>query len=223
MMRESSLRFLVYFIFLTAAGMFAYFANGVQQNSFTKFDQTIIDAVQGLEASWLTKIMKIFTTIGSSQVVVVVTLIFLSVLTLFKRRQEALLLFIVVAGTGALNTVLKYIFKRERPDSHRLVDVGGYSFPSGHTMMAFSLYAILAFILWRAMKSASSRAVLVSFAAFMFIMIASSRIYLGVHYPSDVAGGMSASALLVILSIVLFQRHVKKQGSRLEFHSRSPD
>ena len=84
-----------------------------------------------------------------------------------------------------LTWLLKIYFKRERPEIHRILDANGFSFPSGHTMMAFSLYTIIAYIAWRNVKTTLNRILLILSAAFMSIMIPMSRIYLGVHFPSD--------------------------------------
>ena len=87
-------------------------------------------------------------------------------------------------------------------------------------MMAFALYAIIAYIAWRNVKTTTSRIVLVLFTAFMIIMIGTSRIYLGVHYPSDIVGGFAASALWVTIAISVYgyfqkqTREIKKAISR---------
>ena len=165
----------------------------------------IIGFVQGLEAPWLTVVMKGFTWIGSGFVVAPIALIGFIVLYFFLHyRQQAFLLIAVIAGSILFNSMLKNYFKRERPEIHRIMDANGFSFPSGHSMMAFSLYAIIAYIAWRNVKTTTSRVLLFLFAAFMIIMIGTSRIYLGVHYPSDIVGGFAASALWVTIAISVY-------------------
>ncbi|QTD39966.1 phosphatase PAP2 family protein [Sporosarcina sp. Te-1] len=201
---------------LLFGGIFAVIARGISKATIFRFDETVVEFVQGWENDWLTPIMKAFTWIGSTSVVL--CLIAAGTVLLYfilKERRLAYLFLTVMLGTGILNQVLKFIFKRERPDIHRLIEIGGYSFPSGHTMMSFSLYAILAYIVWRHTKTAVSRFGLLLFSILMALMIAISRIYLGVHYPSDVAGGMAASAFWLVVSISVYgyyQNRTSKQS-----------
>ncbi|MBO1910300.1 phosphatase PAP2 family protein, partial [Microvirga sp. 3-52] len=189
-MKQLSLRFLIAFILCIGFGiLFGYFSTTIGVDSLSSFDSIIINAIQGLETPWLTTIMTIFTWIGSGYVVAPITVIAAILLYfVFKKRHQAFLLVVVIAGTVTFNHLLKLYFKRERPVIHRIMDANGYSFPSGHTMMAFSLYVIIAYIAWRNIETRLGKVLLIVFAAFMIIMIGTSRIYLGVHFPSDVAG-----------------------------------
>lgn len=205
-MRDLSFRLLVAFILcIFFAIAFGYIATAVGNKSIAHFDTAVIGFVQGLEAPWLTSIMKVFTWIGSGYVVALIALIgFMVLYFVLRYRHQAFLLISVIAGSVLLNSVLKLYFRRERPEIHRIMDANGFSFPSGHTMMAFALYAIIAYIAWRNVKKTMSRVVLVLFTAFMIIMIGTSRIYLGVHYPSDIVGGFAASALWVTIAISVY-------------------
>ena len=91
------------------------------------------------------------------------------------------------------------------------MDATGFSFPSGHSMMAFALYVIIAYIAWRNVKTTVGRVALVLFTTFMIIMIGTSRIYLGVHYPSDIVGGFAASALWVTIAISVYANFQNKR------------
>lgn len=214
-MRELTSRFLLAFILCIGFGVsFGYVATAVGNDAIIDFDQTIIAAVQGLETPWLTAIMKVFTWIGSAFIVGPATLLaFLLLYFKFKNRAQALLLVVVIVGTVVSNSLLKLYFKRERPEIHRILDANGFSFPSGHTMMAFSLYAILGVIIWRNLKTNVGRFFISLTAIFMTIMIGLSRIYLGVHFPSDIVGGLLASGLWVTLAVTIysfFQRDKQK-------------
>ncbi|WP_153722510.1 phosphatase PAP2 family protein [Sporosarcina cascadiensis] len=211
-MRELSIRLLLTWgACLILAGLFAMVATSIHMQTISGFDKAVIGAVQGTETPWLTVVMRAFTTIGSTMAVALIALAAFVTLLSRKHGVQALLLVAVVGGTGILNQALKFIFKRERPDLHRLIDIGGYSFPSGHTMMAFSLYTILAYIIWRNLRNTWSRTLAVTAAVFMIVMIAVSRIYLGVHFPSDIVGGIYASAVWVIASITIYQQFQRKR------------
>lgn len=211
--RELSLRLLLtWLICALLIGSFAFLATAIHLHTITGFDNAVIDAVQGAEVPWLTVVMKTFTHIGSTVAVILLSALCLAWLLRKHYRAQALLFAAVIAGTGILNQLMKLIFKRERPDFHRLIDIGGYSFPSGHTMMAFSLYTILAYMIWRNLKTAWGRMSVIIIAALMIFMIAVSRIYLGVHYPSDIVGGALASALWLIASIAIYQHFQRIKG-----------
>ncbi|MCZ2259121.1 phosphatase PAP2 family protein [Sporosarcina sp. G11-34] len=205
-MQKLSLRFVVAFIICAAGSvLFGYVASIIRNKSIENFDTSIIAFVQGMESPWLTPIMQAFTWIGSGYVVATVTVIgFILLFFVYRYRQQAFLLVTVIAGTVLLNGLLKVYFKRERPEIHRIMDAPGFSFPSGHTMMAFSLYTILAYIAWRNVKTATGRTLLVLSAGLMITLIAGSRIYLGVHYPSDIVGGIAASAFWVTIVISVY-------------------
>jgi undecaprenyl-diphosphatase len=135
-------------------GAFAFIVTAILGEMINGFDRSIIDAIQGLEAPWLTPIMQAFTFIGSTKVVMLL-IIAVTALLLWglDARSQAYFFFFAMIGTGVLNQSLKFIFKRARPEFHRLAEAGGYSFPSGHTMMGFSLYALFTYLLWRHIRS----------------------------------------------------------------------
>src|SRR4051812_9485690 len=102
--------------------------------------------------------MKFFTFIGGGLPVAFVTLIIMVFLyKVLHHRRELILFTWVVIGSVLLNETLKLIFHRARPMLHRIVDANGFSFPSGHSMAAFSLYGVVAFLLWRHISTSFGR------------------------------------------------------------------
>ena len=201
------------FILIIGLGStFIFIATAMSNGSIAPFDTAVISFVQGLEAPWLTAILKVFTTMGSGYFVVPMALILVAILYFgLRARPQAWLLLIVIAGTPLFNTLLKLYFKRERPDIHRILDAHGFSFPSGHAMISFSLYAIIAFIAWGFIKTTVGRLMLLLFMVFMILTISISRIYLGVHYPSDIVGGFTVSALWLTISITIYTYWLDKK------------
>ncbi|BFT74095.1 phosphatase PAP2 family protein [Paenibacillus sp. P36] len=201
-----------FFISLLSAISFGAIALLVTDHKVSQFDKVIISFVQGLETPHLTSIMKFFTFLGGGFPVVVVTLIILFFLYKVLHHRSELILFIsVVIGSVILNETLKLIFKRARPVLHRIIDANGFSFPSGHSMAAFSLYGVVAFLLWRHISTALGRSTLIIISFIMIMAIGISRIYLGVHYPSDVLGGFLASGSWLALSIWYYQRYQERR------------
>jgi undecaprenyl-diphosphatase len=201
-------------ISLLCAIGFGLIALLVSDKKIAQFDSTIIAAVQGFESPGLTSIMKFFTFIGSgTQVAIIALLVLFFLFKVLHHRRELILFIWVVLGSTILNEILKTVFHRARPTIHRIVEANGFSFPSGHSMAAFSLYGVIAFLLWRHLSTSLGRGLLILFSIFMIIMIGVSRIYLGVHYPSDVLGGFLASGCLLAVSIWFYQRYMER-GSK---------
>ncbi|OCT12276.1 phosphoesterase PA-phosphatase [Paenibacillus pectinilyticus] len=194
---------------------FAVIAALLKGQQIARFDRSVIASVQGMERPWLTTVMKIFTFIGSTQVVIVITLICLFLFYRYLHHRMELILFIIlVAGTGILNQVLKLIFQRERPSLHRLIEQAGYSFPSGHSMEAFAMYAALTFLLWRHISTQKGRTAVIIGSILMILCIGISRIYLGVHYPSDVVAAYFASGFWFTICVWWFQWYMEQRYNK---------
>ncbi|CRK80997.1 phosphatase PAP2 family protein [Neobacillus massiliamazoniensis] len=194
---------------------FSLIALLISDHKIAYFDSTIISAVQGLESPTLTSVMKFFTFIGSTKMVIILSLlIMLFLYKVLHHRLELILFTVVVLGAAVLNFLLKQLFHRVRPNLHRLIDISGFSFPSGHAMSAFALYGIVAFLLWRHIRSRWGRSLLLFISIFMILMIGISRIYLGVHYPSDIIGGYFASGFWLAISIWFFQFYKEKRYNK---------
>ncbi|MNI69722.1 Undecaprenyl-diphosphatase BcrC [compost metagenome] len=131
-----------------------------------------------------------------------------------KHRMELVLFLCTGIGSSLLNSLLKLWFHRERPTIHRLIEQEGFSFPSGHSMAAFSLYGGVAYLLWRHLPRRWERVMLILFTVLMTGGIGWSRIYLGVHYPSDVIGGYAASGAWLMLCIAGFEAYRNNRQRR---------
>ncbi|SFJ43252.1 undecaprenyl-diphosphatase [Paenibacillus sp. UNC496MF] len=179
----------------------------VSRNKLEQFDTSIIRTVQGWESDALTSVAKTLSKIGSSSVVipaVLVLAVFLAVV--LRHRKELVLLIGGMLGSTLLNDALKPIYKRARPDIHRIVEEQGYGFPSGHSMAAFTFYFLATYLLWRHLPNRGWRAALLVFSGIMIVSIGLSRVYLGVHYPTDILAGYWVSACWVTLCVRLFRR-----------------
>ncbi|PLS04297.1 phosphatase PAP2 family protein [Neobacillus cucumis] len=207
--------FIAFIISLVSLLGFTVMAILVSKHTIFTFDRTIIAYVQGLEAPRLTEIMKIFTFIGGTlpvSVLFLLSIIFLYVV--LKHRTELILFIAVMIGANVLFVTLKQLFHRARPDLHRLAQASNYSFPSGHATMAFALYGVLTFLLWRHVSTRIGRTILILLSVFMILMIGISRIYLGVHYPSDILAGYFISAFWLTFAIGFYQRYMERQYKR---------
>lgn len=190
-------------LMLVGFGILALLVTG---NQIVQFDKSVISFIQGMESPLLTAIMKFFSFIGAGSSIKAIALITAIILFFFfKHRSELLLFAVVLIGSHFLFRTLKLLFHRARPDLHRLVEIGGYSFPSGHATNAITVYGIISFLLWRHIPVRWGRTLLIVFSSIMIGAIGVSRIYLGVHYPSDVIAGYFAGGFWVILAIWIYQ------------------
>jgi undecaprenyl-diphosphatase len=190
---------------------FSFMSLLIADHKILLFDSRVIAAIQGQESPFLTGVMKTFTFIGSTPIVIILSLFILFFLYYVLHHRLELILFIAtVGGSAVLNGILKQVFHRVRPELHRLISVSGYSFPSGHAMNAFTVYGIITFLLWRHIPSKLGRSILVLISVVMIATIGVSRIYLGVHYPSDIIGGYFASGFWLAIVIWFFQFYREK-------------
>lgn len=152
--------------------------------------------VQHLRTPWLTPVMESFSALATP----VSMLVVLVVVAAFAPGKRPGWCCAVNLGLVVLiNQVLKFIIQRPRPDGFRLATVSGFSFPSGHSMAAMAFFGLLAWLVWRYEKDHRQRALLVAAFALVIVMIGVSRIYLGVHYASDVIGGFCLSVIWLAL------------------------
>jgi undecaprenyl-diphosphatase len=220
-MRLQKHSFIALIICLVSIIGFSLMVIFISNQRITVFDHNLISLIQGFEASSLTAIMKFFTFIGSYKSMIVIMLIVALLLYIvLKHRLEIITLLAVVISTPILNGLLKQFFQRARPEFHRLIEIGGYSFPSGHAMNALAFYGVLAFLLWRHMPNRIGRAILILFSSLFIILIGISRIYLGVHYPSDIIAGYCVSGFWLTVVIWLFQKYRDRQDEKKRMGSR---
>ncbi|MDO4436994.1 MAG: phosphatase PAP2 family protein [Coriobacteriaceae bacterium] len=152
-----------------------------------------------LRAEWLTPLMEALSD-AVTPVALIVALLCISALAPGKRLTRFCAINLVLSTV--LNQVLKFIIQRPRPDAAlHLVDIGGFSFPSGHSMAAMSFFGLLIWLVWRYHEKGPRRTALVASFAAIIVLIGFSRVYLGVHYVSDVLGGFLVSLAWIALYI----------------------
>lgn len=181
---------------------FAQLASEVGEGETHGFDRVVLlalrvpgDASQAIGPHWLPGAMLDLTSLGSVPVLTLVTLAALGFLLVSRRHATALLVAAAVAGGGLLSMALKLLFARPRPDlvAH-LAQVHSLSFPSGHALSSAATYLTLAALLARTQKSRAVRAYLMTTALTLVLVVGLTRVYLGVHWPTDVLAGWTLGA-----------------------------
>ena len=184
--------FLVAGAILAAIGtwIFGELAEIVMAGATQKFDESVLRWMGAHHTKLLDGAMLEITALGTGTVVLMIVCISGLVLWLTRHRYSALLLLVATFGGLALNLILKLFFNRPRP--HVIVwgtNAVSSSFPSGHAMSATIVYSTVAYLAARLFTHAWQRWLIMLVAAVVIVMISASRLYLGVHYPSDVLAG----------------------------------
>lgn len=154
-----------------------------------------------LISDFATPIAKFITNFGGAIFIAVVA-IFLAIIIKNKKIAISILANLVII-TG-LNQLFKRILQRPRPTEYRIIQETGYSFPSGHSMKSMAFYGYLIYLIYKHVKNKYIKWISISLLSILICLIGISRIYLGVHYTSDVLGGflISISYLVIYISSV---------------------
>jgi undecaprenyl-diphosphatase len=164
-------------------------------------DYEVYNKISNLINPTLTNILIFITNLSSTYVIItVISLLFWYFLFIKKNSKLAIISFIIPVITILLNQWLKYFIQRPRPNILRLIEESGTSFPSGHSMMSMIVYWMIALYCYYFIKNKTLRIILVTFFTLLILAIWFSRIYLWVHYFSDVVAWFIIS-LLVLISI----------------------
>lgn len=180
-------------------------------NNMTTFDNNIYNFLISLRSNGMDTFMKIITQFGNTIPVIIIILILMITLT---SRKEVILIGLNTILTVGSNQLLKHIICRPRPDHIRLVTEHGYSFPSGHSMISICLYGLLIYLVNKKIKNKVLRVILTILLVMIILGIGISRIYVGVHYPSDVLGGYLLSFAILIFTLTTVNKYYR--GNKYE-------
>lgn len=187
-----------------ALGVFVAIADVILKKQTLAFDTQILLAIRQIHTPLLDRLMVFITFLGEPWVLMLLTIVLGLALIFQKHRLEALTLLVSSSGALGLNIWLKEIFTRSRPALwEQILDVKFYSFPSGHAMVSLVVYAVLAYGL--ALRFRHQQAIIVLGSIALIAAIGFSRLYIGVHWPTDVIGGYAAGLAWAITSLLGFE------------------
>lgn len=199
-------------IVFIATFVFIGVAVGVQTGYLDGFDDAVRYRVYSMRSDKLTVFWRFITHSGDRYVVIILGIILLLIKSL--REKYGVKFAIAALSSTALYQIMKYIFQRPRPDlALRLIEQGGYSFPSGHSMNCLVSFGILIYLLLRYCENRRLAKLLSFGLGLLTILIGFSRVYVGVHYPTDIIGGWSLGIAVLVAMIYAFEK----------FDSRSED
>jgi len=170
------------------------------------FDAIIYNLIAKIISEPLTMFMKIITTMGSAIALLSITIVIFC--TTNKTYGKYVTINLVTITT--LNVLFKNIFDRPRPEEFRLIEEVGYSFPSGHSMVSMAFYGLIIYFIWKKVKNTYLKWISCVLLSILIIGIGVSRIYLGVHYASDVVAGFCFS-IAYLACYTNFLRAIKEE------------
>lgn len=199
---------------------FIKIAEETAEGDLKEFDDRILRALRDpvtpdipVGPPWLVEAGKDITALGGRTLLMITVLTVMGALALERKLHAMWLVGIAALGGGVLTTAMKELFARARPDAvPHLVPVLSPSFPSGHSMLAAVIYLTLGALLASFHSRRSTKAYLMGVAMFMTLVVGVSRVYLGVHYPTDVLAGWCAG-LVWALVCWLVARYLQERGA----------
>lgn len=154
-----------------------------------------------LISDFATPIAKFITNFGGAIFIIILTVV---LFVLIKNKKIGISIISNLVIITAINQILKRIVQRPRPTEYRIIEETGYSFPSGHSMVSMAFYGYLIYLIYKYVKNKYLKWISIILLSILICSIGISRIYLGVHYTSDVLGGflISISYLVIYISAV---------------------
>lgn len=174
----------------------------VISNMTVGFDTAVYNTIRSINNEFFDTFFKVITTFCDP--IILILLLAIIFINLNKKYGKNLLSIIVFGSV--VNFIIKNIIGRERPSVLRLVDAGGYSFPSAHSMISVMFYGYLIYIINKKISNKMLRNSLEILLSVLILFICVSRIYVGVHFASDVIGGMILGLALLMLYILLCKK-----------------
>ncbi len=184
--------------------IFVMIAEDVFENELFQSDFVIYDFLVAHRTPFLTSLFKVITLFGGAVVLISITIL---CVIFVKKKKYKYVIPINLCLIAFLNIILKNFFERPRPDNFRIIEETGFSFPSGHSMVSMAFYGHLIYLIFTNVKNKKCRNVLCVVLGILVFLIGLSRVYLGVHYTSDVIAGFcfSMSYLIFMISVGLYK------------------
>lgn len=209
-----TIELLIGLLLLVAIIVFVYAARMVFIVEGAKFDENVFEAVAPFTSTGLTRFMRFITFLGKHTLLIPLNFLLLGYFIYKKHKWFAIRIAALSLSSVALSFSLKAYFQRERPELQLIGDIRGYSFPSGHALISVVFYGLFIHIVWHEVKQKWLRNLLITILVILILLISFSRIYLRVHYASDVIAGLSIGFIWVVLTLRIIHRIEKKYIAR---------
>jgi membrane-associated phospholipid phosphatase len=204
-------------IFLASLLLFVLITRHVFVTKDEQFDFRVFDYLSTYVTPRNNAIMLFFTALGKHTFLLPANIVLIVIFLFIKQhRWYSIKVPAIALSSLALMFLLKNLFGRNRPDIPLLEEDRGLSFPSGHALMSVTFYGLLIYIVWKMVKPQWLKWVLMSVLAFLIFVIGFSRIYLRVHYASDVLAGFATGVLWLVFSIWVLNRMEKFSNKKVD-------
>lgn len=198
---------------------FLELTDGLQQQMLGNFDKSVTTFLYQYRGESMTNFVIFITNLGDPVAYAVIIIAVAIWFLLDKRSIRWLIQSVIILGsTSLLNVFIKHYISRPRPDmAMRLVEASSYSYPSGHSMCALAFYGFLIYLAYIKVKHTWAKLTAFILFPLLILGIGASRVYLGVHYPSDVLAGFAAGLfwlIFIIMAVNIFRFYRKKKKQK---------
>lgn len=206
---RKNLKWIIAFIMII---LFIAIIRSVYKENIVGFDEFYYQHVSKLISDKMTFFVKTITNLGGAFMLISLTIL---ILLVSKNKQYGILTGVNLVIIFIVNVILKFIFARPRPIDINLMEEIGYSFPSAHAMVSTAFYGFIIYLIWQENLKNTHKWIYSVLLSILIILICTTRIYLGVHYASDVFGGMFISISYLILFTSIISKYLpNKKSSR---------
>ena len=209
-----TIEFLFVLLLLLALIVFIYAVRMVFITEGSEFDENVFRAVASQTTPGRTSFMNFITFLGKHTLLIPLNFLLIGFFIYKKHKWFAIRIASLALSSVVISFSLKEFFKRERPELQLIGDVRGYSFPSGHALIGAVFYGLFIYIIWHEVKQKWLRIFLIVLLIVLILLISFSRIYLRVHYPSDVIAGLAIGFIWLVLSLQIIHKIEKKYIAR---------
>lgn len=191
--------------------VFVFVCRYALRTSLGILDLSVYGFISSFRNPVLTEVFMTISLFSGSAVLIILSLCLLFV---FKNKKYCLLSFLNLILVVFVNQILKLLFSRPRPFEWMITEESGYSFPSGHAMVSSAFYGMIIYLIWRTSMPKKIKILWTVILSLLIILICISRIYLGVHYTSDVIGGVALSLSYLLVATSLIEYYLKWQKKK---------
>lgn len=203
-------------LFVAALFLFVFITRRIFVLNKTQFDQRAFDFLGSHVSERKNDIMLFFTFLGTHEFLIPANLILIAYFLFIKKHKwYSIKIPAIALSSLGLMFLLKFFFHRPRPDIPLLEEAKGLSFPSGHALMSVTFYGLLIYIIFKTIKSKEWKWTLISLLLLLILIIGFTRIYLRVHYASDVMAGYCVGLLWLVFAVWMLNRMEKYSQRKL--------
>jgi membrane-associated phospholipid phosphatase len=205
---------IVLVLFVVALTAFVYITRRVFVLNKTKLDNAVFNYLRTHVSERNNSIMEVFTFLGTHQFLIPANLSLIAYFLFIKKHKwHSIKIPAIALSSLGLMFLLKGLFDRERPTVPLLFEAKGLSFPSGHALMSVTFYGLLVYMVFKTVKNPALKWTLISLLVLLIIIIGSSRVYLRVHYATDVIAGYCIGFLWLVFTVWLLNK-IEKQSKK---------